>query len=157
MNNEKTLEVLNTLIEINNDRIEGYETASKETKETELQTLFYKLGQTSHKNKAELVQEVSKLGGTPVEGTRITGKFFRVWMDVKAALTGNDRKLILDSCEYGENVAIDIYKDQLKNNIEEFSALQQIMLQAQLLFLKADHEVVKSMCDAAAVASDAKK
>jgi hypothetical protein len=30
---EKTVEVLNTLITINNDRIEGYETASEETEE----------------------------------------------------------------------------------------------------------------------------
>ena len=29
MENKKTIEVLNTLITINNDRIEGYETASK--------------------------------------------------------------------------------------------------------------------------------
>ena len=157
MNNEKTLDVFNTLIEINNDRIEGYETASKETKETELQNLFYKLSQTSQKNKAELVQEVIKMGGTPIEGTRITGKFFRVWMDVKAALTGNDRKMILDSCEYGEDVAIDVYKDQLKNNFEALSSLQQIMLQAQLLLLKADHDTVKSLRDAAAAASEAKK
>ena len=32
MENEKTIAVLNTLITINNDRIEGYETASKEIK-----------------------------------------------------------------------------------------------------------------------------
>lgn len=156
MDNEKTLDVFNTLIEINNDRIEGYETASKETKETELQNLFYKLSQTSQKNKAELVQEVIKMGGTPIEGTRITGKFFRVWMDVKAALTGNNRKMILDSCEYGEDVAIDVYKDQLKSNFEALTSLQQIMLQAQLLLLKTDHDTVKSLRDAAAAASEAK-
>ena len=33
MKEEKTIEVLNTLITINNDRIEGYETAAKETDE----------------------------------------------------------------------------------------------------------------------------
>jgi hypothetical protein len=31
MEKEKTIEVLNSLITISNDRIEGYETASKET------------------------------------------------------------------------------------------------------------------------------
>ena len=35
MKNEKTIEVLNKLIIINNDRIEGYETAAKETEENE--------------------------------------------------------------------------------------------------------------------------
>lgn len=32
MDKEKSIDVLNTLIEINNDRIEGYETASEERK-----------------------------------------------------------------------------------------------------------------------------
>jgi hypothetical protein len=32
--------VLNTLIIINNDRIEGYETAAKETEEQDLKVLF---------------------------------------------------------------------------------------------------------------------
>ena len=40
MENEKTIAVLNTLITINNDRIEGYETASKETEEQDLKALF---------------------------------------------------------------------------------------------------------------------
>lgn len=62
--------MLNTLIEINNDRIEGYETASKETDETDLKTLFAQLAQTSHECKDELVDEVEALGGTPEEGTK---------------------------------------------------------------------------------------
>lgn len=33
MENEATIEVLNTLITINNDRIEGYETAANETED----------------------------------------------------------------------------------------------------------------------------
>ena len=148
MDNEKTLDVLNTLIEINNDRIEGYETASKETKETELQNLFYKLGQTSQKNKAELVQEVIKLGGTPIEGTRITGKFFRVWMDVKAALTGNDRKMILDSCEYGEDMAVGTYKQVITDNLQNFTEDQKIMLKTQHLLIKSNHDTIKGLRDA---------
>ena len=87
MEKEKTIEVLNTLITINNDRIEGYETAAKETEEQELKTLFAQFIATSHKCKQELVTEVTKLGGKPEEGTMTSGKFFRVWMDVKAAIT----------------------------------------------------------------------
>ena len=75
MSNEKTIDVLNSLIEINNDRIEGYETASKETEEDDLQELFSRMMKTSTKCKQELTQEVERLGGTPIEGTRITGKF----------------------------------------------------------------------------------
>lgn len=145
MKNEKTIDVLNELIEINNDRIDGYETASKETEEADLKALFFQFGQTSLKCKDELSQEVFRLGGKPTEGTRITGKFFRVWMDVKAALTGKNRKLILESCEFGEEVAQKNYIDALQSDGDDLSTAQKSMLGAQLEMLTADHMKVKSM------------
>jgi uncharacterized protein (TIGR02284 family) len=147
MDNEKTIEVLNTLITINNDRIEGYETAAKETEDQDLKTLFAHFSATSLKCKTELKIEVSKLGGTPAEGTMASGKFFRMWMDVKAALTSKDRKAILNSCEYGEDMAKDTYEKALKNDAENLSSEQQTMIKAQHTLLKADHDKVKSMRD----------
>lgn len=147
MENEKTIEVLNSLITINNDRIEGYETAAKETDEQDLKTLFAQFSATSLKCKTELTNEVIKLGGTPAEGTMVSGKFFRVWMDVKAALTGKDRKAILNSCEYGEDIAKNTYEKALKNDAENLSAEQQAMIKAQHLLIVADHDHVKSMRD----------
>ena len=147
MENEKTIAVLNTLITINNDRIEGYETASKETEEQDLKTFFAHLTATSQKCKQELLDEVSKLGGTAAEGTLTIGKFFRVWMDVKAALTGKDRKAILNSCEYGEDQAKGTYEKALENDKENLSLEQQTMIKAQHALLKADHDKVKSMRD----------
>lgn len=145
MENEKTVKALNALITINNDRIEGYETASKETDEQELKTLFAHLSSTSTKCNHELVAEVIKLGGEPAEGTKVTGKFFRVWMDVKAALTGKDRKAILNSCEYGEEKAEETYNAILENDLELLNAAQQRMISEQQTLLKADHDKVKSM------------
>lgn len=148
MNKEKSIYVLNTLIEINNDRIEGYESASKETEETDLKTMFSRFTQTSEKCKTELVKEVQRLGGKPIVGSKITGKFFRVWMDAKAALTGKNRKEILNSCEYGEDVAIATYKKALRENMEDITAEEHIMLSAQQLLIIADHDKVKGMRDA---------
>ncbi len=148
MEKEKTIEVLNTLITINNDRIQGYETASKETEEQDLKTLFAKFTATSQKCKEELITEVTKLGGKPEEGTMTSGKFFRVWMDVKAALTGKDRKAILNSCEYGEDMAVGTYYKALRNNLEDITAEQQTLLNAQHALIKADHDKIKSMRDA---------
>lgn len=148
MNNEETIEVLNTLIEINNDRIEGYETASKETEEQDLKIFFSQLSKTSKKCNHELAIEVNKLGGTPTEETKITGKFFRVWMDVKAALTNKDRKAILSSCEYGEDVAVKTYEKALKNEGENLTTEQQSLISGQHAWIKADHEKVKVMRDA---------
>lgn len=147
MEKEQTIEALNTLITINNDRIEGYETAAKETEEQDLKTFFSEQKQTSlHCNK-ELISEVTKLGGTAAEGTKTTGKFFRVWMDVKAALTGKDRKVILNSCEYGEDVAKGTYEKVLENDQKNLNDEQENMIKTQHALLKADHNKVKSMRD----------
>jgi uncharacterized protein (TIGR02284 family) len=147
MNAENSIHVLNVLIEINNDRIEGYKTASKETEDDALKSLFFQLAETSQKCKAELTAEVHKLGGTPLESTRITGKFFRVWMDVKAALTANDRKNILDSCVCGEDVIGDTYKNVLQDNSDALTPIQQKMLSAQPVLLKADRDKIKDLRD----------
>lgn len=148
MHNDNKIEVLNTLITINNDRIEGYETAAKETEELDLKTLFAQFSYTSQKCKQELSNEVTKLGGTPAEGTLTTGKFFRVWMDVKAALTGKDRKAILNSCEYGEDIAKETYKKVLENDLENLNAEQHSMIKAQHTLFVADHDKVKSLRNA---------
>ena len=147
MEDKKSIDVLNKLIEINNDRIEGYETASKETEETELKTLFAQLAQTSQECNAELIDEVNQLGGDPVEGTKTSGKFFRAWMDVKSALTGKDRKAILNSCEYGEDVAVNTYKKVLENNTDDLTEDQLAMVEEQHDMIKADHDTVKSLRD----------
>ncbi len=147
MENEKQIDVLNTLVQINNDRMEGYETASNETEEHDLKSLFTQFIQTSQKCKAELVDEITRLGGTPTEGTKNSGKFFRVWMDVKSALTSKDRKVILNSCEFGEDQAVHTYNDVLKDDIEELSAAQQTMIRSQQVWIKSDHDHVKSLRD----------
>jgi uncharacterized protein (TIGR02284 family) len=145
---EKTIEAFNSLIVINNDRIEGYKTAEAEAQETDLKMLFSDLMETSVQNRKELVAEVTRLGGTPDEGTRVTGKFFRVWMDVKAAITGNDRKAILDSCLYGEDVALETYKNVLIQDHQDTNSKEQDMLNKHYSLLKVDRERVKELIDA---------
>ena len=148
MENEKRIDVLNQLIEINNDRVEGYETASKETDAADLKSLFADLQSTSHNNLAALRSEVNRLGGTPEEGTRVTGKFFRAWMDVKAALTGNDRQTILNSCEFGEDKALETYENVLADDASVLSSEQLAIVSEQQSKLRADHDRVKALRDA---------
>ncbi len=147
MNYENAIDALNTLIEINNDRIEGYKTAVEETDEMELKTLFSELSLTSHKCHSELVAEVRSLGGTPAEGTKTTGKIYRAWMDFKSLLTGNSRSSILNSCEYGEDVALSTYDDVLSNHAEDLTIVQRTMLNLQRSLIKADHDKVKELRD----------
>ena len=147
MNATKSIDVLNTLIEINNDRINGYETASKEAEETDLKTLFSKFTETSLNCKAQLVAEVKRLGGKPTEGTTTSGKFFRIWMDIKATVSDKDRKAILGPCEFGEEAAVETYEKVLSDSNEDLTPKQRIMITEQHLLIKTDHDRVKKLHD----------
>lgn len=148
MENKKTIEALNSLVTINNDRIEGYETATKQTKDAELKSLFSQFISNSQEAKRDLVIEVRSLGGEEAEGTKTSGKFFRAWMDVKAALTGNDRETILDSCEFGENEALNTYENTIENDLKNFSNHQREMVIEQMRMFKSDRDHVVALKNA---------
>ena len=65
MKNGKTIDILNKLLEINNDRLDGYETALNETEEHDLKTMLARLARTSHRNGQELSAEIIRLRWNP--------------------------------------------------------------------------------------------
>jgi hypothetical protein len=67
-------------------------------------------------------------------------------MDIKASVSGKDRRVILDSCVYGEEAAIETYEDVLKD-LENLTLNQQMIIQEQLLLIKADYAKVKNLRD----------
>lgn len=147
--NQSSIDALNELIEINNDRVEGYKTASDETDSSELKSLFHELESTSQQLLSELRAEVTKLGGEPEQGTRVTGKIFRGWMDLKAALTGKDKHAILASCEFGEDKAQEAYEHVLEEHTDVLTSDQLDLVHRQQSTLRKDHDRVKALRDAA--------
>lgn len=143
MNTSKTIEAFNSLIVINNDRIEGYKTASETIEDDDLQSFFNDLSDTSVECRKELIEEVERLGGTPDKGTRTAGKFFRAWMEIKALLSGNDKRAILNSCEYGEDAALETYKNVLIQEVYEINSYEQNLLNKHYALLKSDQAKVK--------------
>lgn len=147
MNKEKSIVVLNNLIEINNERIEIYKTAKKVTEEDDLKDLFSEFQKTSTIFKSELVEEVQKMGGVPVIVNRNNTLLVRLWVNFKSKLIGHDREDILNTLEYNEFVAIKSYKDTLSNNLDYLTAELHIMLKSQQLLLTAHHDKVKKLGD----------
>ncbi|MEO6669050.1 MAG: PA2169 family four-helix-bundle protein [Ferruginibacter sp.] len=147
--NEKLAEVLNDLVQINNDRITGYEKAAKEAEniDIDLKAIFNKMADESRKYKSELSNEITRLGATPSTDTTNMGKIYRVWMDVKATFTGNDRNAILSSCEYGEDAAQTAYKDALASDAEIDADTRQLIT-SQQESLKTSHDLIKKYRDA---------
>ena len=146
-NSEKLVDVLNNLIIINNDRVEGYEKAADESEDMVLETLFLSMAKDSSKFASALAIEVASIGGKVATGTSTAGDFYRIWMDVKAAVTGKDRKSILSSCETGEDVALKAYEEALRSDAEINSELRQILLD-QKDTIKVSHDEIKGLRDA---------
>ena len=146
--NDGTIEILNDLIEINNDRVEGYERASKETesKDADLRSLFDDMASESRRFVNELSQHVRQSGEKPEEGTTARGKIYRAWMDVKAAFTGRDRKSILASCEFGEDAAQRAYESALQSDAELPTEIRQLITEQQAT-LRRDNDRIKTMRD----------
>lgn len=145
---EKVVGVLNDLIRINHDRVVGYEKAIDELKDedADLKTLFRRYINESSEFSHELTQEVNRLGGSPADGTTNSGKIYRVWMDLKAAITGKDRKTILDNCEFGEDAAQKAYDMALNADIDYEPSIRDLIVR-QKATLKAGHDEVKRLRD----------
>lgn len=146
-NKQTNIQILNDLIAINNDRIEGYEKALKELggKEADLDTLFLSLIDQSRKFRNELGSEVQTLGEQMESGTTTTGKIYRAWMDVKAAFSGDDRQTVLNSCEFGEDAAQKAYRSALES--DDLSSYLRELITRQKQELKESHDKVKALRD----------
>lgn len=147
--NEKVQDLLNDLIQINNDRIAGYGKAASEVspEDADLKQLFRQYGQESGEYVRELSQHVQKLGGEATTSTTVSGKIYRVWMDMKAAMSDKERKTALESCEYGEDAAQKAYKQALESDFEIPADIRELITKQKAQLRKA-HDEVKRYRDA---------
>jgi len=146
--NERAIEVLNDLIRINNDRIEGYEKAIGKASDTDadLRAIFNRMAQESRKYANELTVQVRRLGGDPASGTTASGKIYRVWMDVKSGLSSSERKSVLEECEYGEDAAQKAYEKALAPD-NDLPADVRAIIQDEKTNLKNSHDTIRNYRD----------
>jgi uncharacterized protein (TIGR02284 family) len=145
----ETIEILNDLVQINNDRIDGYEKALGEVKQedNDLKALFSSMISESHEIRLALGTEVNALGGDMETSTTTSGKIYRAWMDFKAVFTGHDRHTVLANCERGEDAAQKAYNSALEE--EELPAYLRDMIAEQQQTLRRSHDQIKGLRDAA--------
>jgi uncharacterized protein (TIGR02284 family) len=147
--NKPIIEVLNDLIQINNDRIEGYQKAIDNVgpNNVMLKTLFYQIAEESHSCKRELSEKIVALGAEPADAkTTVAGKVYRVWMDIKATFTGHDTKSTLNACEFGEDAAQKAYKEAIKLS-DNYPDDVRDMIRSQKNLLRMSHDLIRNMRD----------
>ncbi len=148
---DKKIDLVNKAIEINNDRIAGYEKATEiieDTEMPELATLFLQYKTQSEQFNTELAPFVKVYGGTPEEGTMLSGKLFRIWMDIKSLISPYTPKAVLQSCEKGEDEFRNAYKELIDESFEDCPDISEV-LQSQFAQQGSAHTHIKELRDSA--------
>lgn len=147
--NDEVIDLLNDLICINNDRIEGYEKASEELKPKNNSDSFILLdrAQESRVFRNELIPAVVRLGGKPAENSTAAGKLYRTWMDLKTTFTGGSAKSVFELCEQGEDAALQAYNDALEEDVVFPQEIHE-MLTRQEQIIREAHDSIRRKRDA---------
>jgi uncharacterized protein (TIGR02284 family) len=133
MRRERSIEILNGLIKVNDDRISCYERAYKETGETELRSLFLELRNCGLACKEQLISQILKSGGEPVSETKKDDTNKLMYL-----ITGGDSNVILGTCEFGEDQAASKYYQTLRDHVKEITTEQQGLLNSQFALIRSN-------------------
>ena len=97
------LSILKTLTSTLNDSVKGYRDAAAKVESQEFRELFNRFARDREKASSDLKAEVRRLGGDPDDDGSVLGSLHQAWLDLKAAVTGNDDKAIINEVERGED------------------------------------------------------
>lgn len=141
--------LLNGLIELNNDRIAGFEKAIADINDSniDLKELFQEYATQSRRFSQELTALVAVRDGEPETGNSIAGTLHRAWIDVKALFGGSDRESILSEAERGEDAIKKAYTTALTEGELTGEALSKVTEQASAI--QKAHDTVKALRDMA--------
>lgn len=145
----KSIGVLNDLIEINNDRVAGFEKvlADINNENVDLKALFQDYATQSRKFSQELTALSASRGGDAETGNSVSSTLHRAWIDVKSLFGGSDREGILNEAERGEDAIKKAYRTALTDGALSGEALTTVTAQAQ--DINAAHDRIRALRDAA--------
>lgn len=148
MATESSNGIISDLIEINNDRVSGFEKVIEDIKDenADLKGIFAEYAQQSRKN----VQELSAVAGSAPhleDDKSVAGTLHRVWIDVKSIFGGDDRASILSEAERGEDAIKKAYQDAVNSSDLPVQAQEIVRGQAQGIY--AAHDRIKALRDVA--------
>ena len=144
--NPKSISTLNNLIQALMDGQKGYQQAADEAQDANLKTLFGEYSAQRAKFAGELQSEAGRLGGgKPESSGSVTSAVHRTWINLKSALTSQDRHGILAECERGEDSAVKSYREALADGSLGASAMA--VVQGQHDAVLAAHNAIKKLRD----------
>jgi len=142
----ETSSTLNDLVQICLDGEKGFAEAAEHVADSSLKLELMDYSKQRHDFASDLQTMVFRTGDEPSHSGDLSAGLHRVWIDVKAAFTGNDRHAILAECERGEDAAVDAYRKALTSGLSSDVAQ---LVQSQSNAVKRTHDRIKALRDAA--------
>ena len=97
------IRTLNGLIATTIDSVDGYEESAKAVDSNRFAELFRARAQERRQVADDLRAEVRRLGGNPEDDGTLLAGAHRAFVDLKAAVTGQDDKAVVAEVERGED------------------------------------------------------
>lgn len=149
---EDIIATLNDLIEVSRDGEEGFRSSAENVDHPQLKAFFMRRSQEVASSILELQALVRSQGGEPASSTSLSGALHRRWIDLKTALTSNDKLAVLNETERGEDVALEAYRQAAEMDLP---AHIRFAVVRQLEGAKLNHDEVKQLRDNAQAEADA--
>lgn len=150
MDNDKTIDQLNKLIETCKDGEYGFKACADHVKSQDLKTIFLRRSEDCRKGARDLQALVARLGGKAETDSSATGTLHRGWVAVVGTLSGYSDQQMLNECERGEDAALERYRGALK---EPLPADVTSVVQAQYEGVKRNHAQIRTLRDQVKAAS----
>jgi uncharacterized protein (TIGR02284 family) len=138
--NDHAVDVLNGLIKTTLDSVGGYREAAENADTSQFKSMFTQRASKRRELASELQRQVRALGGDPEDDQGIVGKAHNKFVDLKAALSGNDDKAVIDEVERGEDHIKEKFEDALEDN--DLPAIAREAVARAYTSIKADHDEV---------------
>ncbi|WP_312820328.1 ferritin-like domain-containing protein [Kaistella carnis] len=140
-----TVSTLNDLLQITNDRIEGFNKVEDKVweKYPNLKSDYTHMVDQSQNMKLELKRLISERSGDADDSTTVAGALHRTWIDVKNAFSGDNAESTLENVTFGESAAIEAYEKALDSG--DLCPESSRVVQDQLHSLKSSYEKFRNL------------
>jgi uncharacterized protein (TIGR02284 family) len=110
------LTVLKTLTDTLADSVNGYREAAQHVGSAEFKQMFTELGDERSQVLSDLQAELGRLGGSAERDGTTMGTLHQRWLDLKASITGNDDKAVINEVERGEDYLKEKFETAMRSD-----------------------------------------
>src|SRR5262249_29629070 len=141
---DKTISILNDLVETSKDGDRGFSKAAQDTQNPELGSIFLEGARRCRDAVQELQALVRAQGGDPDKTGSISGAIHRGWVSLREAVTNRDDEAILEEVERGEDYAKEQYRKALERELP--TSIREV-IDRQYRGVLANHDRVRALRD----------